>query len=244
MPRFEQDERLLDRYVRQELTPKEEEQFNQRMQDDDFRQALQWHQDLQAAAQQRGRQHLKEQLQSWENKESKTSAQKRSRSNFWRWSLIAIAVVATLLLLWLFFRPSPKSPEEIFAEHFMPYPNIVAPIEKSEGQVSERTLAFEAYELTAYPQAEVQFAQLEQTLTVQFYRGVTALAQEQPAKAITFLQPVSETENRFQQAAAWYLALAHLLQNELEIATNLLENIQNTSDHPFQQRAANLLQEL
>ncbi len=241
MPRLEKDEQLLDKYVREELSAEEEKQFQQRRQDADFEAALQWQKDLQAAAQKSGRQDLKAQVKGWE---TTASVKKKKRVGYWRWVIITISVVVALLLVWLLLRPDPKSPAQIFAEHFMPYPNIVAPIEKSAERASEETLAYEAYELAAYPQAEVQFAQLEQTRTVQFYRGITALAQEQPAKAIQLLQQVAVTNNRFRQAAEWYLALAHLLQREETEAVTLLQKIESQNEHPFHQRAVELLEDL
>lgn len=240
MPLNEKDYLLLDKHFRQELTAEEEQELQERLHDEEVRRELEWREELQPVFQASGREALKKQVQRWEQPATGRG------SSLLQLALITLIVVLLILgIWWFFFRTPPPSSQELFAEYFMAYPNVVAPIEKSMEERDNETLAFEAYELGAYPQAETQFAQLEQTEVIRFYRGVTALAQEQAAQAISMLEPIAADKTaRFQQAAEWYMALSYLLQREYDKAGNWLKKIRATDGHTFQKRAERLYEEL
>lgn len=111
------------------------------------------------------------------------------------------------------------------------------------------TVAFDegmnAYKLGQYAEAESYWLPLLEARptadTLLFFLGQTALAQQQDRLAIERLEAVRrQAESPWQLDASWYLALAHLRQDDQAAARPLLEALQG-SPNKWQQAAADLL---
>ena len=75
--------------------------------------------------------------------------------------------------------------------------------------------------------------------------ALSHLALEKTQKAIPILQSISEQpSNRFYQASQWYLALAFLKDKQKEKAKNLLNIIQQNTQHPFSKKTKKILESL
>jgi Tfp pilus assembly protein PilF len=73
--------------------------------------------------------------------------------------------------------------------------------------------------------------------------GSAYLSTNQTKKAIENLQKVNLSSVNY-QAAQWYLALAHLQNNEVEIARKTLTALANAGERTYSMRAKTLLKKL
>lgn len=175
------------------------------------------------------------------------------RRDDWRLLLTylpSLIIAAALLgvLVWRFW-PAPEkvSGEELYRAHFVPYPNVVAPInpEVPAGARSLRERAYQAYESYDYGQADILLGKLPASDTTQFYRGMIAMIKDRFAQARSLLAPLAKEEGvAFHEAAEWYEVLLLLREEDLEKARKQLHMIASEPSHPFRERALRLLDDI
>jgi len=162
-------------------------------------------------------------------------------------SLIIAAALLGVLIWRLWPAPERISGEELYQAHFVPYPNVVAPIDR-DVPAQERSLrehAYQAYESYDYGQADILLAKLPASDTTQFYRGMIAMIKDRFAQARSFLSPLAEEEGEaFHEAGEWYEALLLLREEKLNAARRRLEMIASEPSHPFLERAQRLLDDM
>jgi anti-sigma factor RsiW len=154
--------------------------------------------------------------------------------------LLLVAVTAVLLLR------SDRTPstDELFAQHFSPYP--VDAFRTGEGQPPE---ALRAYQAGRYAEAARLIEALPAdsvTTLMTFYRGVALLADGQPTEAAPVFEKLLE-ENALPilvQPSQWYLALAYLEEGAVEKARQRLEGIAEDEHHYRREEAMELLGKL
>lgn len=137
--------------------------------------------------------------------------------------------------------------EKLFAEYFQPYPNIASSVrgELTEGKLQD---AMQQYDTGDFKAA---LAHLQEILaaepgnaTAQFYVGICYLQFKEAKKAISSLQKVITLQDqKLDEPARWYLALAYLWQNDVENARTTL-NVIVASDRTYKEQAVNLLERL
>jgi hypothetical protein len=81
---------------------------------------------------------------------------------------------------------------------------------------------------------------------ITFYAGLCLLYQDTPdyEQAADFLREVVNTENIYQQAARWYLALSNYQAGKQDTTKELLHTILQTPGHVKQEEAEQLLKAL
>lgn len=151
----------------------------------------------------------------------------------------AAAVIGLLLVAGLFYFP--KGEQDIFANNFEPYEDVLS--EDVEIVLSERGAALDVEALEAlqkglkdyqkenFEQAIPVFEQYlkssakdYKTNDVQFYLAVSNLAVGNKLKAIESFEKLLKSEKfKLKTATQWYLALAYLQNNQNEQAKPLLE---------------------
>jgi len=236
----------IDRYLRKEMKPEEQKAFEDALSKDE---ALQSEVNLQRDALSGinlfGAESLKKQLQEIDAQQAPSSPSNRGRP-LYVWLAVAASVTALLLVTVLLFDGSPNA-QELYATYYEPYPNVVNPVERSEGAVTDPAgQAMYYYEQGKFEEAIALFVQ-EQPASVQpyqFYLGVSYLGNNQPVMAEQTLASLAEDEQGvFYEAALWYSGLAHLANGDLEQAKTKIELVSKLEGE-FGVEAQELLEEL
>ncbi len=233
------DIELIDGHLRGELDEQGSTLFESRKDDPEFAGLLEEMVATKTVIRAEGRQQLKDELRKWDNS-TKVRRLVRIRT--------VIGVAASILILivaYFVFRPTADL--DAIAENYLePYPNVVAPIQKSGGdELTPFERAFQLYEMGYYDKAEDQFSVLDQDdESVQFYAAVTALLDNETELARDRLDAIIvDTSHRYHTPAQWYGALAHLIDGEKGDAILLLEQVA-AGNSPLSPRATMLLDEI
>lgn len=158
--------------------------------------------------------------------------------------LLALAGVLGYLLYTTF---APTTERELFTEYFRPFPNITKAERKDqredplEKELAEMLVPYDqrnylaAYDellpaATAYPSAPL-------------YLGVSALALEQPQRAIDWFNHYLPGD-RYHPYARWYVALSYLAQKRGALALDELVEIASVPGHPYEIPATRLIEAL
>lgn len=251
MPLKDTDYDLMDKYLLGRLDSVEEKNFAQRQRDTDFKKELSWRKKMQPVFKKKGRADLKGRLQALEKKQKQDSTvDKKENRSFLRvigrnWLSLAAGIAIVVAGMW-WLNNQPTNSRDLFAVHYEPYPNIIAPIVKSETTVTNYDLAFQRYEQRQYAEALELFEQLPaEDEAVTFYQGLALLGQRDWEQASIILKPISENDqHRFYQPAQWYLGLIDIQLGATDKAKALLTEIAKNAEHPFQKKAKNLLEGL
>jgi tetratricopeptide (TPR) repeat protein len=240
------DQNLIDRYLLGNLTPEEQQVFEKRRQEAEFRDALQFAQDLQVALRAEGRAALKAELQALEagQQSAKTRRLGGFRSGLW----VLAAAAAIILLIWvgssLLLRPDPG--EQLLAMA-MPFPNVLRQTTRDADPSREDALsaAFLLYEKQEYAAATQAFQQLlEEGDSLQhalwFYQGQAQMAQGNYQQANQdFLQAAQQGQD-FEEAITFYRAVCLWQLGEQEAARKLIDDILAQPNHFYRDQLSNL----
>lgn len=132
---------------------------------------------------------------------------------------LVAASVALLLGLgswFLFFNTPYLNTEQLYVANFAPYENVVHPIERGEQLEDLKTKAFTAYEDANYSLALELFKELQAQQAdpyISFYEAIVMMQLNKHQEAIPLLKSYIENEGQLKDRAIWYLALAHLKQD-------------------------------
>lgn len=242
----DQQQDLIDRYLREELSEADQQLLTQARQEASFEQEFLLMADLRQASIAQGRQQLRQSLAGWEQEltASKVIRPLWQRSGFW----ISIAAGVSLLAVLFLWPKKPVSPtgSTLFAENFTAYPDFISDNTRTDGQeTSLLTYTMEAYRLGEYQAALQGLDSLQQvnfSPDLALYQGISQLADGNATAAVEPLQAALKGSFRF--SAQWYLALAWLKQEQWEPAREQLQQIADQTAHPQQQAAKELLQQL
>jgi hypothetical protein len=115
--------------------------------------------------------------------------------------------------------------QQLYEEHYRPYPNVVAPITRGTSETSNFQLmqAFLAYQKQQYKEAENLFKALyaeNGQPTILFYVVMCQMEQGDIKMALVTLQENEWPEAPFnmKQDAKWYQALCYLAEGKMELA--------------------------
>lgn len=238
---------LIDKYLRDEtFSEAEQNNWDQWQSEPDFTDLLTYNHDLMLALKKKGREALKAELAGLQEIQQKAESNIRSMRLMW----VGVAIAAALCLLWLII-PSQEqsSPMDLYASYYERFPNVANPLTRDSGAIqSLKDRAYAKYEQGGYQQAILLFDSLlleQPSLTHEFYKGICAMEVENWPLAQSSLQVVASSDtSRFAQAAQWYIALVDLRTDSLDSSKDNLETIASDAEHPFQQEAADLLQQI
>ena len=243
------DEKLIEKmedYIHGNLSVAEREQFETEMAtDEQLRQEVELHRQLISSVETESLRQLLDQIHEKNfEAETKIVAMPRRRSYF----PMAIAASVALLILagWWVFNLQTSSPESVYAAYFTPAEGLPTTLGYStntdfaEGMVS--------YKLEEYAEALEYWQPLLEADptndTLNYYVGVTSLADEQSDSAIDYLTTVVNSEqSSFRTSAQWYLALSYLKSDQREQAKSLLKDLANR-DNPYQSQSSEILQKI
>ncbi len=159
-------------------------------------------------------------------------------------SAIAAGIVLLAVIGVLLFPSKDLDSQALYATHFSPYPNALAPVTRT---APEDTLnqAFEAYERGAYVEAITGFKQMlerKNDSDIRFYLGMSLQSNSQHEEALGQYAQISPSSTRFQPQLHWYMALLYIQNEQFVEAAQSLERLLE-SDSPYKQTAAKELLE-
>jgi len=241
----EKDQLLIDKYLLGQLSLEDQKEFDIRMSNDLFAQEVASMKSAQLVLKKKGEEKFRAEFNQIDMEMDKNLAiSRQSRTMHYSKWIIGIALLA--LLVYLFSRllnPDKEQYDVLFAEYYQPMPNMVAPIEKNTSNASTYELAFQNYERGNYQDAIRFFENLdEQTDAAVFYHGLSLLGLDRANEAIPFLDRISSfSDSEFTDAAQWYLMLAHIHSENVEMTSNIGERILNKAGHKYRSEAEELM---
>ncbi|MFK8060370.1 MAG: tol-pal system YbgF family protein [Polaribacter sp.] len=139
--------------------------------------------------------------------------------------LVAASIVAIIgLSVYFIVDNQSLSNQELYAENFTPYENVIVPIVRNNLNLTKKAQAFAFYELGEYQKAIAQFNKLTNTdttdvATINFYKANAYLSIKNYKKSKDLLQQIVDNNNqKWQQESLWYLALISLKLEKTDIA--------------------------
>jgi len=159
-----------------------------------------------------------------------------------------ILAVSTYLVMDVF---SPADHEELFAQHFQPYPIMDGSLTRTQPEsLSEKQLAYVAYEAENFKLAikrlEALLAQGENA-ALMFYLGNAYLASGDAEQAIVHFDQVLESDsNLLIPRAKYYLSLCYLKMGNIDKSKEILEDLKTSgqSFKTYSEKAEEILREL
>ena len=168
--------------------------------------------------------------------ETSTSHQSNRSSSVWRWA--AAVVVISLSTYFLLSTGSSSSSEQLFDQYFEPYQNVVG---QSRGNEEVEFLKY--YDTQDYENAiEELSTYLKKNPgdeTAHFYLGVSYLATGKAKNSINQFSTISDS-SRFSTQVRWYTALAHIANEDADLAKPILKELINTGSS-YSKKAEDLL---
>jgi len=220
-------EELIEKYFLDELDANQRSELFALMEKDPvLKEQFEFEQKVQRASKLNERAAVKDRLKTFESElEERPPARKVP------WRRMGIAATIALLLglggYWYIFNREANF-KELYAANYENYPNTVHPITRGDGNNSLERRAFVAYESGQYKEAISLFKELAgETGThlgyVNFYLAQCYLQTEDLDAAILILEDEINIENRkFHYESIWYLALAHIWNENPEKARGYL----------------------
>ena len=179
---------LIHKYFHQALSDQERVELNHLLENDtEFKATFELEKDLHAVLVATGKEDLKQQFVDFENQESQP--QETSSPSFLRYAIAACIIIGLSLYGSKFFINT-TSADDLFAQNFEVYRNIVQPIERGTGLETPEEEAFFKYETKEYQSAiegfQAEFSKTEKPYYL-FYTANAYLALRDTKKAIPLL---------------------------------------------------------
>ncbi|MEO9891621.1 tetratricopeptide repeat protein [Aurantibacter sp.] len=240
-------EQLLLDYFAKNLTPEQEQQFNELLStDSEFKQQFDFEKDLQIVIRDKKSNDLKSKLIDFENERVKDVPVRTLKPNYRKWAMAAsIALVVTLG--WLGYNNfSGPNYSSMYEENYQEYPNTVFAITRGETIESIERDAFVAYESGNYQKAIDEFNKIpsdnrEEYLTL--YIGLSYLGLGDVQESRLYFDNLISSNSEYTPEALWYSALIAIKEKDKESAVNSLKAL--TSKYDFQKdNALELIKEL
>lgn len=232
-------EALIEKYFSHQLSDAEFNQLKKWIEEDElFKNEFYQQLEIQKTISEANHSEIKERLKKLSNKPKNKN----------KWYLYAASVTILMILGLLFYKPQHEL-QEIYAENFEVYPNVINIATRSGLEnKNDASEAFQYYEKELYHEAVLAFDQAYKNQPedyLLFYKGVSLLAQHKTNEGIKVLHSYDWEKNQseFAEAANWYLGLAYLKQEQLSLAKLHLQKVMASENH-LQIQAQNLLKEL
>lgn len=224
---------LIEKYFNEELSDVELEFFKEELsRDKKFAEEVKQYEYVFGGLKEARVRKLKDKFKTFEHEIQIEEAQQKSNKNVNRLGVGLVSIISIILVSfsYYYFKSSVgvKS-EQIFAEYFTPYPNVVAPITRSaDGVKRDVFIAMNYYDSMRYDEAIVEFDRLiereEYKNEMLFYKAVALLAKGHSPEALMSFKLIEQT-SEFENQKKWYLALTYLDLGDLNQAKLVLDEI-------------------
>lgn len=227
-------EKLITKYLNSSLSDDEKKVFDILLKTDtEFSEEVSFQQSLQKVIAKEEYTTLKTHLQSLEKK-NKTPDYKK-------W-LVAASIVLLIGFsgVWFLNYDATINSQDLYAQNFEPYRNVIKPIVRGESANDLESKAFMAYETKDYNKALVFFdkiLEVNDNEIINFYKANTLLQLNRTDQAIIIFKKNTSLKDDWKIKNGWYLALAYLKVNDLENAKEQLETLANNQNSSFKKEA-------
>lgn len=231
MPIPDADIELIDKAIRFELSLEEQELFEEKVGNEDFRNEWNYRRTLAAVVHDHRRDEIKQSLQQVES----TLETKKPKSKIWLW----IALLLIAFAAWYFTRA--ETPEEIYMAYYEPFPNDIDPLHKGVQTQS----VYHLYELEEYEKVVTALAPPFASEEAEWFYIQASMGLERDQEAMDLLQELVQKPNhRYTSPANYYLALLHIKGGSQNEAIPLLERLVEKGKRPYSAKAQALLNRL
>ncbi len=219
-------EELIEKYIQNRLSSEEELKFAKLLKSDlAFKDEVTLHSNLKKVTKHEDDANFRKLITTLEEKIEKPI----QKPSYTKW--LVAASIALLLGLTYFLNINEKvSTDELFAQNFEPYRNVIAPVVRGDNgnQEDEKTQAFLAYEKGEYETAITLFTKLYKSTKEPyylFYKANALLKLERAQEAVPLLLEHLKTKDTLTEKTNWYLALAYLKIKDKPKAKKLLKKV-------------------
>lgn len=150
---------------------------------------------------------------------------------------IAASIIIALGVFGLLKNSQSFTGDELYAQYFEPYSNIIAPSSRGDASKNEINIAFRYYDSKNYKIASEKFESLfasSETSYFLFYQAICELLIGNTDKAIKLLEQHKKYNDRLSNQTDWYLALAFLKSNQTDTAKELLVKIIDNKSYNYE----------
>lgn len=257
MDQLEKDIAILERYIENDISDQEKKEVKARLSTEvEFRSLLIQLKELILGIKYTGRQEILAHLEQIEanlppiilddNQVAMVPDTTPSVSRKW-WVGIAASVLIIFTVGVLYLSNGSKSMDELYADNFGHYPNLVETITRGELDIeSQRKMAFMAYENQDYEQAALLLSTLpdeEKDSSILLYMGISYMFIDKDTEAIQSLEAGLQSGGEYQDQIKWYLGLSYLKVENKEKAIALFEEI-SASEYSKKEEAKAILESL
>lgn len=222
------NEELIALYFEGKLNAEQKARFDYLMQDDEaFKAQVTLEEQVKTAIISAKKDDLRQKLKQLE-KPKKTS----------KYYIIAIAASLIIALgIFSLLKPTQTvSNQDLYAQYFEPYSNIIAPASRGDETEDEKSTAFRYYDAKDYKTALNKFETLYTTTQDSyylFYQGICELELGNTQNAIALFKDHKNYTDRVSTQTNWYLALAYLKANNTKDAKVLLQTINTKKAYKY-----------
>lgn len=165
----------------------------------------------------------------------------------WIWAVAASIVFIVGIALWWIMNSNSRMAQDLYAEFYRPDPGLPTLMGASEDQKLAEAMTY--YREGNYEESSNRLKELtDQNIksdTVLTYLGLSYLGEEKPEEAIsTWLEIDEFTDIVLARKVQWYIAMAYLKENQLELAKEQLKDIARHAEHRYFEQALKVLDKL
>lgn len=214
---------LLEKYLVGELSKEERQEFDTLLENDpDFKEEFEFQTDVKRAVISAEDEDFMKMLSDFDSEATDEKPQIKSFPTKW---LVAASIALLVGVTYFLTFNQSISTQELYAQNFEPYRNVVHPIVRGEEGADLKTKAFSAYQTGDYEKALPWFTELYTTEKESYYLFYSANALIQlnrAAEAIPLLQEHLKTKDKRTDKSNWYLSMAYLQLDDTENAKKML----------------------
>lgn len=236
----------IEKYLRGELSKEETTRFESRMEEhSDLKEKVDKQRQLLKGIELGFNQELKEILIKEESKLSRPRLTEANRIKT-LYPVIGMAAAVSLVIIAFFtLRNKTVDTSELYAQYYQPYPNVEAPISRSD---FNELNPYGLYEKGEYNEALSQFSALRTSKpddpALLFYSAICQMELGTMNDAISsFKELLGLDANKYTRPSKWYLALAYLNSGQTSEAVSYLNELTQIDD-VYARKAAELLHQL
>lgn len=206
---------LVHKYFQQTLTDEERVALEMLLDTDpEFKATFELEKDLHVVLVEKGKEDLKQQFEHFEQQENQQP--EISSPTFLRYAIAACIIIGLSVYASKFFINTTNT-DDLFAQNFEAYRNIVEPIERGDELETLEQEAFFKYETKDYKGAingfEAEFSKTQKPYYL-FYAANAYLALGDAKQAISLLEKHQTFKDDFYEKSRWYLALAYIKEKD------------------------------
>ena len=241
MNKHEEEILLIEAYLENRLDTYESLKVEKRIQEDkDFAKKVKDYQKILDSIEAIGEEDFKAQLEDWEE----DNPYVQPKTQWWPMAAVLIAL-AVVIGYWLVPGPTTTSQQDLFAENFEPYDDIISARNLNDSEVLN--VAFRYYNQGQFDSAAVNFSRyqdLNLNPSIAFYQGISLLAEDNTKESLVIFEGLTNDQGfLLREAAQWYWGLALLRDGQMDQCKQVMENIASSEGHDYQQSAQAILEE-